>query len=100
MDTKLNFMQLIPNDAARIITRTKKFNHISGVLKDLWWLPIRARIVLLLVFKCLLGIGPSYLSELLAMKTYSQYNTRYSEDSLRQSEPALKTSDHSVHMAL
>ena len=32
MDTKLNRLQLIQNHAARIITRTKKFDHISGVL--------------------------------------------------------------------
>ena len=64
MDTKLNRLQLIQNHAARIIARTKKFDHISGVLKKLHWLPIKARIdykVLLLVFKCLVGIGPSYL---------------------------------------
>ena len=34
MDTKLNRLQLIQNHAARIITRTKKFDHISGVLKN------------------------------------------------------------------
>ena len=52
MDTKLNRLQLIQNHAARIITRTKKFDHISGVLKKLHWLPIKATIdykVLLLV---------------------------------------------------
>ena len=92
MDTKLNRLQLIQNHAARIITRTKKFDHISGVLKKLHWLPIKARIdykVLLLVFKCLVGIGPSYLKELLSMKTYSRYNTRYSKDKLRLSEPEM-----------
>ena len=75
MDTKLNRLQLIQNHAARIITRTKKFDHISGVLKKLHWLPIKARIdykVLLLVLKYLVGIGPSYLKELLSMKTYSR----------------------------
>ena len=33
MDTKLNRLQLIQNQAARAITRTQKFDHISGVLK-------------------------------------------------------------------
>ena len=92
MDTKLNRLQLIQNHAARVITRTKKFEHISGVLKKLHWLPIKARIdykVLLFVFKCLVGIGPSYLKELLSMKTYSPYNTRYSKDKLRLSEPEM-----------
>ena len=92
MDTKLNRLQLIQNHDARIIRRTKKFDHISGVFKKLHWLPIKARIdykVLLLVFKCLVGIGPSYLKELLSKKTYSRYNTRYSKDTLRLSEPEM-----------
>ena len=33
MDTKLNRLQLIQNHAARAITRTQNFDHISGVLK-------------------------------------------------------------------
>ena len=92
VDTKLNRLQLIQNDDARIITRTKKLDHTSGVLKKLHWLPIKARIdykVLLLVFKCLVGIGPSYLKELLSMKTYPPYNTRYSKDTQRLSEPEM-----------
>ena len=96
MDTKLNRLQLIQNHAARAITRTQKFDHISDVLKKkqknkLHWIPIKARIdyKLLLVFKCLMGIGPSYLKELLSMKTYSRYNTRYSKDTLRLSEPEM-----------
>ena len=33
MDTRLNRLQLIQNHAARAITRTQNFDHISGVLK-------------------------------------------------------------------
>ncbi len=42
--------------------------HITPVLESLHWLPVCFRIdfkVLLMVFKCLNGLGPSYLSELL-----------------------------------
>ena len=49
-------------------TRTRGREHITPVLKSLLWLPVRFRIdfkVLLLVFKCLNGLGPSYLSDLL-----------------------------------
>ena len=79
----------------QLTDRTKygyHINHISGVLKKLHWLPIKARIdnkVLLLVFKWLMGIGPSYLKELLSIKTYSRYNTRYSKDTLRLSGPEM-----------
>ena len=61
-------LQLLQNSAARVLTRTRKRAHITPVLKSLHWLPVRFRIdfkVLLLVFKCLNGLGPSYLSDLL-----------------------------------
>jgi hypothetical protein len=51
-------LQHVQNKAARIITKTRKHDHITPVLKDLHWLPVRCRInfkILLLVFKALRG---------------------------------------------
>ena len=61
-------LQRVQNNAARVITRTKKHDHITPVLNNLHWLPIRKRIqfkILLLVYKCMCGIAPSYLKEAL-----------------------------------
>uniref|UniRef100_A0A674N4B1 Reverse transcriptase domain-containing protein n=1 Tax=Takifugu rubripes TaxID=31033 RepID=A0A674N4B1_TAKRU len=61
-------LQLLQNSAARVLTRTRGREHITPVLESLHWLPVRFRIdfkVLLLVFKCLNGLGPTYLSDLL-----------------------------------
>ena len=61
-------LQLLQNSAARVLTRTRGRKHITPVLKSLHWLPVRFRIhfkVLLLIFKCLNGLGPFYLSEIL-----------------------------------
>ena len=61
-------LQLVQNAAARMLTGTKKFTHITPVLATLHWLPVKHRIVfkvLLFVFKSLNGLAPSYLSELL-----------------------------------
>ena len=61
-------LQRVQNNAARVITLTKKHDHITPVLKDLHWLPVRKRIefkILLLAYKCLQGTAPSYLRELL-----------------------------------
>ena len=61
-------LQLLQNSAARVLTRTRGREHITPVLRSLHWLPVCFRIdfkVLLLVFKCLNGLGPSYLSDLL-----------------------------------
>ena len=37
-------LQLIQNAAARTLTRTKKYEHISPVLASLHWLPVKSRI--------------------------------------------------------
>ncbi len=60
----------IQNTAARILTRTPKFEHISPILQDLHWLPVAQRIkfkILLLTFKCLHNLAPEYLSDLLEL---------------------------------
>ena len=60
--------QLIQNATARVLTNTKKVDHITPVLKSLHWLPVCQIIdfkILLLVYKALNGFGPKYISELL-----------------------------------
>jgi hypothetical protein len=63
------------NAAARIVSRTGKFTHITPVLKDLHWLPIRQRILYklaVLTFKCIYGQAPDYLSELVNIRVSSR----------------------------
>lgn len=67
-DSLLHSLQKVQNTAARIITRTKKYDHITPHLKDLHWLPLEYRIrfkILTLTYKCLNNMGPRYLAELL-----------------------------------
>ena len=59
-------LQLVKNAAARVLTKTKKWEHITPVLKSLHWLPVTYRIdfkILLIVYKALHGLAPSYLSD-------------------------------------
>lgn len=61
-------MQRIQNAAARLLTNTKKRDHITPVLRSLHWLPVEMRIkfkVCVMVFKCLHGLAPAYLRELI-----------------------------------
>ncbi len=37
----INKLQLVQNAAARVLTRTRKYDHISPVLSTLHWLPIK-----------------------------------------------------------
>ena len=67
-DLLLKKLQLIQNAAARLITGSKRQEHITPILKMLHWLPMRKRIlfkVLLLTYKAINGCGPKYLKELL-----------------------------------
>ena len=67
----INKLQCVQNSAARIVMLKRKRDHITPVLKELHWLPIKQRIkfkILLLMYKCLSGKGPEYLCELLKLK--------------------------------
>ena len=60
-------LQRVQNNAARIITRVGRSDHISSVLAALHWLPCDFRIkfrILIYVFKCLHQLAPCYLREL------------------------------------
>ena len=68
-DFRIQQLQYIQNNAARLISKTKKYNNITPILKSLHWLPVTFRIqykILLLCFKSLNGIGPRYLADLLS----------------------------------
>ena len=61
-------LQYVQNSATRLLTGTRKHEHITPVLRDLHWLPVHKRIcfkILLMTFKCLNQLAPSYLSDLL-----------------------------------
>ena len=63
----LKNLQMAQHCAARLITHTKKFDHITPVLMELHWLPVEARIhfkIAVLVFKSLNQLAPKYLQEL------------------------------------
>lgn len=65
----LKKLQHVQNVAARIVTHTRKCDHITPVLCQLHCLTIEERIVfkiILLTFKCLNGLAPPYLCDLIA----------------------------------
>ena len=62
----LQKIQRVQNAAARLVTGTRKYEHITPVLRALRWLPVRQRIVFkiaTLVYKCLHNLAPSYLAD-------------------------------------
>ena len=75
----VNKLQRVQNAAARLVTNTCYICHITPILKDLHWLPVNYRIefkIVLLTFKCLYGLAPQYLVDLIAVAAQSRYNLR------------------------
>ena len=65
---QLQKLQSIQNAAARLITGTRKFEHITPILYKLHWLPVEQRIkfkIILITFKIITGKCPKYLSSLI-----------------------------------
>ena len=74
-------LQRVQNAAARLILGIGKFSHITPALYELHWLPVSLRIdhkILLLTFKCIYGLAPTYLSDRISIKSNSLYNLRSS----------------------
>ena len=91
---QLNKLQRVQNAAARIIRRLPKFCHITPVLRELHWLPVKFRIdykILLLTYKGLHEMCPGYLKDLLVICNNKRYNLR-SSDSLLLKNPSFKSS--------
>ena len=76
----IELLQTVQNFAARIVSGTRKFDHVTPILKQLQWLPIIKQLAVrdaTMVFKCLNGLAPPYLCQ--KFKTRSEVhncNTR------------------------
>ena len=65
-------LQNIQNRAARLVTCSPPFCHITPILMDLHWLRVTARIhykIILIVYKALHGQAPQYLAALIQPRT-------------------------------
>jgi len=65
-DRLMCLLQSVQNAAARLVTGAWRCDHITPILRQLHWLPLRQRVlfkIAVLVFQCLAGQAPSYLSE-------------------------------------
>ena len=87
----LDRLQYVQNSAARVLTRTKPWQHITPTLIHLHWLPVKSRItykILLLTYESLHSLAPQYLSDLL--HPYTQSRTLHSSGTHQLSIPHTK----------
>ena len=62
----LRRLQSVQNAAARLVTGARRCDHITPVLQQLHWLPVRQRVVFKiagLVHQPLVGAAPAYLAD-------------------------------------
>jgi len=65
-DHHMKRLQSVQNAAARLVTCTRRSEHITLVLQSLHWLPVHQRVaykMAMLVHKCLNGRAPAYLAD-------------------------------------
>ena len=67
---KIQRLQYVLNSAARLVTLSRKHDHISPVLMELHWLPVEQRVefkILLFTYEAVNGTAPVYLQDLLEL---------------------------------
>ena len=65
-DRLIRRLQAVQNAVARLVTGTRRRDHISSVLRQLHWLPVNQRLkfkLSFLVYKSLYGLAPQYSVE-------------------------------------
>jgi hypothetical protein len=98
---QINRLQLILNSAARAVTKTPKFYHITPHLKSLHWLKITERIhykIISLTYKSLQYKQPSFISDLLTIQPTRSTRSSAVVTLQRPSNPSrLKITDRSFY---
>ncbi|CAB4029790.1 Hypothetical predicted protein [Paramuricea clavata] len=76
-------LQSVQNFAARIIGGLRKYDHVTPILKELQWIPVKKHLFYrdaVLAFKCMNGLAPNYLSSLFTTReAVSRRTTRQSD---------------------
>ena len=68
----LRKLQRVQNTAVHILTGSRKYDHITPVLRQFHWLPVEYRVqykILLVTYRALQGQAPSYIKDLLQFRT-------------------------------
>ena len=75
-------------------SRTAFENNITPLLRELHWLPVRLHVdfkILLVTFKILHGVAPSYLKDLVSVLPDLHYQLRRSNNCILLERPRLRT---------
>jgi len=68
---EISKIQRVQNSAARLVTKTRRADHITPILRKLHWMPVRKRFIfkiLLFTYKISNGLAPFYLAKLINLR--------------------------------
>ena len=95
-DYQIKRLQRVMKASARLVYRAPKYCHITPLLRNLHWLPVRLRVdfkILLVTFKILHGVAPSYLKDLVSVLPDSHYQLRRNNNGILLERPRLRTKE-------
>ena len=72
-------LQRVQNAAARLITKTPRYDHITPVLRSLHWPTLKERVTFKILtpsFKAIHGLAPYYNQSLVTLQCSSCYSLR------------------------
>ena len=96
-DHHMRKLHRVMNASARFIFCAPKHCHITPLLKQLHWLPIRLRIeikILLITFKVVQGSAPKYLIVLISVLPSSRYDLPRNNEELFWAPQSVSQSYH------
>ena len=85
-------LQHVQNFTARIISGTRKYDHITPVLETLGWHPVKTQLFLrdaIYAFKCMTGRAPGYLTSQIV--TRNEISGRMTRNSQQLNIPLFRT---------
>ena len=75
----INKLQVVENSAARLVFDKRKFDHSSGLLYELHWLPVKERItykINLLIHKTLYHLSPNDIQDMITIHSTRTFNLK------------------------
>ena len=81
-----NILQAVQNFARRIITNTRKFDHITPALHQIGWLPVREQLLLrdsIMTYKCINSLAPPYLCDKFSKRSSIHSRLTRTQDTLQ-----------------
>ena len=98
--TNISKLQEVQNFACRIITNTRKFDHITPALRQISWLPVKEQLLLrdsIMTYKCLNSLVPQYLSEKFSKRSSIHSRLTRNQDTLQIPLYRTATGQRSFH---